>query len=430
MRVAFLSLPVPGHLNPMTALARKYQARGHAVVFLSLPDVAPFVQAAQLPFVPCSEDAYPQGSLGKYLQRLSRLSGTEALSYTVNEMLRGYTETLFRSLPETLRKAGADAIVLDQYQPCVELIPKSLGMPYVHVSNALHVDYTGRSPLCFYDRRPNGSDETARNREEVERFRVLLEPTTEMAQQYARKAGLPVDWKDPNSTISPRLWVSQTPRDFDFDSAPDLPQFHYSGPWHDGYGRIPAEFPWERLTVEPIVYVSMGTLQNGVTEIFRAIEASARRLKNLQFVLAIGNQITPEQIGETASNVLTVAYSPQIELLKRSSLCITHAGLNTVLEALSFGVPLLAIPITNDQPGVAARIAHKKVGLVVSQDNLASSDLPALITYAVEDSTLRANAGHLRESISKTDGLAIAAALIEKALGLRAADPPSVAGVS
>ena len=425
MKVAFLSLPVPGHLNPMTALARKYQARGHAVVFLSLPDVAPFVQAAQLPFVACSEDAYPQGSLGKYLQRLSRLSGAEALSYTVNEMMKGYTETLFQSLPETLRKVGADAIVLDQYQPYVELIPKSLGMPYVHVSNALHVDYTGRSPLCFYGRRPIGSDETARNREDVERFRVLLEPTTAMARQYARKAGLSVDWKNPSSTVSPLLWVTQTPRDFDFDRAPDLPQFHYSGPWHDGHGRIPVQFPWERLTGKPIVYVSMGTLQNGVTETFRAIAASARRLKNLQFVLAIGNQITPEQIGETASNVLTVAYAPQIELLKRSSLCITHAGLNTVLEALGFGVPLLAIPITNDQPGVGARIAHKKVGLVISQDNLSSSDLRDLITHAVEDSTLRANAGHLSESIRKNDGLAMAAGLIEKALGLRATDPLS-----
>src|SRR5215468_4216192 len=418
MRVAFLSLPVPGHLNPMTALARKYQARGHEVVFLSLPDVAPFVQAAQLSFVPCSEDAYPQGSLVKYLQRLSRLSGVEALSYTVNEMMKGYTETLFQSLPETLRKAGADAIVLDQYQPYVELIPKFLGMPYVHVSNALHVDYTGRSPLCFYGRRPIESDETARNREEVERFRILLEPTTAMARQYARKARLSVDWKDPNPTVSPLLWVTQTPRDFDFDCGPELPQFHYSGPWHDGHGRIPVEFPWQRLTGKPIVYVSMGTLQNGVTETFRAIAASARRLKNLQFVLAIGNQISPEQIGETASNVLTVAYAPQIQLLKRSSLCITHAGLNTVLEALRFGVPLLAIPITNDQPGVAARIAHKKAGLVISLEELSSADLPALITQAVEDSTLRANAGHIRESISRTDGFATAARLIEEAFGL------------
>ena len=240
-----------------------------------------------------------------------------------------------------------------------------------------------------------------------------------MARQYARKAGLSVDWNDPNSTVSPLLWVTQTPKEFDFDCAPDVPQFNYSGPWHDGHGRIPVEFPWERLTGEPIVYVSMGTLQNGVTATFRSIAASAKRLKDLQFVLAIGNQITPEQIGETASNILTVVYAPQIELLKRSALCITHAGLNTVLEALGFGVPLLAVPITNDQPGVAARIAHKEVGLAISPDNLSSSDLSALITQAVEDSRLRANAGHLRESICKTDGLAMAAGLIEKALGLR-----------
>lgn len=59
-----------------------------------------------------------------------------------------------------------------------------------------------------------------------------------------------------------------------------------------------------------------------------------------------------------------------------------------MLEA-RFGVPLLAIPITNDQPGVAARIAHKNVGLVISQDNLSSSDLPALI-----DDTGRARNGN------------------------------------
>ena len=73
MRIGFLSLPVPGHLNPMTALARKLQSRGHDVVFLSLADVAPFVEAAGLPFVPCAEKAYPAGSLGKLVRRLSEL---------------------------------------------------------------------------------------------------------------------------------------------------------------------------------------------------------------------------------------------------------------------------------------------------------------------------------------------------------------------
>ena len=83
MRIGFLSLPVPGHLNPMTALARTLQSHGHDVVFMSLADVAPFVEAAGLPFVSCSERAYPAGSLGKLVRRLSELSGEDALHFTV-----------------------------------------------------------------------------------------------------------------------------------------------------------------------------------------------------------------------------------------------------------------------------------------------------------------------------------------------------------
>lgn len=55
--------------------------------------------------------------------------------------------------------------------------------------------------------------------------------------------------------------------------------------------------------------------------------------------------------------------APQLELLKRASVCITHAGFNTVIESLANGVPQVAIPITHDQPGVAARIADKKTGV-------------------------------------------------------------------
>ena len=168
MRIGFLSLPVPGHLNPMTTLARKLQSRGHDVVFMSLADVAPFVEAAGLPFVPCSEAVYPIGSLGKLVRRLSELSGENALHFTVNSMMKGYTASLFESLPDTLSKAGVNGIVLDQYQPYVELIPMHLRMPFVHVSNALHVDYTGRTPVCFMDwQNEAGADAIARNIEGV-----------------------------------------------------------------------------------------------------------------------------------------------------------------------------------------------------------------------------------------------------------------------
>jgi hypothetical protein len=90
------------------------------------------------------------------------------------------------------------------------------------------------------------------------------------------------------------------------------------------------------------------------------IIAAVAKNKNLQLVLSIGDQIDPKQIGSAPNNALIVKQAPQLELLKQATVCITHAALNTVLESLAQGVPQLAIPITYDQPGIAARIAHKK----------------------------------------------------------------------
>jgi len=423
MRIGFLSLPVPGHLNPMTALARKLQSRGHDVVFISLADVAPFVEAAGLRFVPCSEAAYPAGSLGKLVGRLSELSGEDALHFTVNSMMKGYTASLFESLPDTLSKAGVDGIVLDQYQPYVELIAMHLRMPFAHVSNALHVDYTGQTPICFVDwPDQTGVDALARNMEGVRRARILLEPVTAEAQTYAKKVGLPVDWNNPHSTLSPLAWVTQCPREFDFGRAPDFPQFRYAGPFHDGHGRMDFDFPWQHLTGGPLVYASMGTLQNGLIEIFRSIAQAAIRLKELQFVLTVGGQLDPKQLGAVPANVMVVRHAPQIEILKRSSLCITHAGLNTALESLANGVPMLAVPITNDQPGVAARIEEKKVGVVLSPHRASSQNFASAINQMLGDSTFRGNAQRMGEAIRRIDGLSIAAGILERAFDLEERD--------
>ena len=421
MRIGFLSLPVPGHLNPMTTLARKFQSRGHDVVFISLADVAPFVEAAGLPFVPCAESAYPAGSLGKLVRRLSELSGEVALHFTVNAMMTRYTAALFESLPDTLSKAGVDGLVVDQYQPYIELIPMHLGMTFVHVSNALHVDYTGQTPICFMDwpHQP-GVDALARNMEGIRRARMLLEPVTVTAQTYAKKVGLSVDWNNPHSTLSPLAWVTQCPREFDFGFAPDLPQFHYAGPFHDGRGRMDFDFPGQQLSGEPIVYVSMGTLQNGLIDIFRSIAQAAVGLKELQFVLAVGTQLDPKHLGAVPANVMVVKYVPQIDVLKRSALCITHAGLNTALESLSTGVPMIALPITNDQPGVAARIADKKLGVIMSPHEASPENVAAAIKRVLGDSTFRDNVRRMQESIRRTDGLSLAADILERAFKLEA----------
>src|SRR5260370_10814277 len=110
----------------------------------------------------------------------------------------------------------------------------------------------------------------------------------------------------------------------------------------------------------------MGTILNGRVDVFRTIVAALTKHKDLELVLSIGGQLDPEQIGPVPNNAIIVKRAPQLELLKRASVCITHAGLNTVLESLTQGVPQVAIPVTFDQPGVAARIADKQTGVVTS----------------------------------------------------------------
>jgi UDP:flavonoid glycosyltransferase YjiC (YdhE family) len=57
-------------------------------------------------------------------------------------------------------------------------------------------------------------------------------------------------------------------------------QFHHTGPFHDGEGREKVDFPWERLTGEPLIYASMGTILNGEAHVFRTIVAALAKHKD------------------------------------------------------------------------------------------------------------------------------------------------------
>jgi len=291
-------------------------------------------------------------------------------------------------------------------------------MPYVHVSTGVHHDYSGYTPLCLYGW-PHETTPAAlaRNREGVAKWASLLESVNEGIKAHASSVGLNIDWNDLSSTVSPFASITQVPRAFDFESSHWPSQFHYTGPFHNGKGRENVDFPWERLTGEPLVYASMGTILNGQVDVFRTIVAAVAKNKNLQLVLSIGDQIDPKRIGPVPNNAIVVKRAPQLELLKRATVCITHAGLNTVLESLAQGVPQLAIPITYDQPGVAARIAHKRTGVVTSLDKLNADHLAFLLNEVLTDPTYRENALKMQRAIAEANGLSVAADRIEESLG-------------
>jgi MGT family glycosyltransferase len=160
----------------------------------------------------------------------------------------------------------------------------------------------------------------------------------------------------------------------------------------------------------------MGTILNGRADLFRTIVAALAKHRDLQLVLSIGDHIDPEQIGPAPVNAIIVKRAPQLELLKQTSVCITHAGLNTVLESLTQGVPQVAIPVGADQPGVAARIAEKQTGVVTSLEKLTVHHLSTLLNEVLNNPTYRDNARKMQKAIAKVNGLSVAADLIERSL--------------
>src|SRR5262245_53560488 len=213
MKIGFVSVPVVGHLNPMTALGRRLQSRGHEVVFIGVPDVEPFARAGGLRFVPYCEREYPAGSIARLYAPVAKLHGLDVTRWSVGETLGGLFSAASRELPQKLEQTGVEALVIDTIHAFLELVPMSLAMPYVHVWNVLQTDLSGASPPCFFSW-PHSSTAEARGRnlEGARAAGEIFAPLVPLAMAYAEKHGLHIDWSDPGARMSKLAEIAQTDR--------------------------------------------------------------------------------------------------------------------------------------------------------------------------------------------------------------------------
>jgi zeaxanthin glucosyltransferase len=419
MKIGFLSLPLAGHVNPMTALARKLQSRGHEIVFIGVPDIESAVRAAKLNFSPFCEKEYPPGSIPKSWGAVATLHGLDVVRHTVRELSPGLLEAALEHLPKKIAETGVNALVLDAVFRLVEIVPLHLRLPYVQIWNVLHFDFSGSTPLCVYSWAHETSPEAlARNAAGLQKFSEIQGNSRVIARSYAERNGLEIDWSNPAATTSKLAVITQTPKEFDLPIPHLSPQFHYAGPLHDNEGREPVPFPWEKLNGKPLIYASLGTLLNGLTSVHRTILEAVREFPEIQVVLCVGRNLDLSDLGPIPPNAIVVRVAPQIELLKRASLCITHAGLNTALESLAEGVPMVAIPIGFDQPGVACRIAYHGVGEFVELGNLTARCLVELIAKVSSNPSYRDKARWFQKILKDARGLDVAADIIERVFGV------------
>ena len=408
--------PGTGHLNPMSALARSLQLRGHQVVIFGIADAEARVRAAGIEFHRIGAKDYPSGTVQRLDEHMARLTGLASLRFTL-ERVRNSARMVLRDGPEAVRTANVEALLIDQAE-FAGSVADYLGLPRISIALIPPMVQDDRFPPFWFGWAA-GQDRLSRlrNRLGIVLLSRIAAPIFKEVNQQRSAWGLK-PFRHPEEALSPLAQITQLPEVLEFEVDGKKPAgLHYTGPFVHAQQRPAVEFPWERLDGRPLIFASLGTLQNGSEAIFRTIADACAGLDS-QLLISLGGGLDPAVLGKLAGNPLVVRFAPQLEILKRAALVITHAGLNTVLESLSEGVPLVAVPLGNDQPGVAARVKARGAAVVVPRRRLNRARLRAAVILVLQEARYREAAQALQRAIQQLDGPGRAADLIEKVLKL------------
>jgi zeaxanthin glucosyltransferase len=416
LHIGFLCPPVPGHLNPLCALARELKSRGHRCTFIGVFDAQQKVVDEGLEFLVIAKESQPLGTIRKTLERLAAMSGPEALLQTV-ELFTTNLDILFAEVPAVLSSNHFDGLVIDQSSLGCESIAEASKLPYVHVASAIVQNSDNSVPpwLVGWDYDPSFIG-TWRNMTGYAVGWILGVPLLARVNFFRLTHGL-LPRAGFDELYSPLAQISQMIREFDFprSSLPD--HFHYVGPLRRSVNSSSQQIPfdWQKLDGRPLIYASLGTIQNNQFKAFEIIAAACANL-NAQLVLSLGGGLDSSDFKDLIGSPIVVRYAPQLELISRSSLVITHAGLNTVLESLAIGVPLVCIPIANDQPAIAARVRRSGVGESIPFEDLEVANLSTIIKRVLSQKYYRESAAKMQHLAQLSGGAVLAADICEKAI--------------
>ena len=386
--IVFFCIPAHGHTNPTLNVVRELTARGHRVVYYSYDDFREKIEGAGAEFVSCN--GY-DAQLGLTREEGAKIGTDMALSTRV---LVDTTLSLDGPVCAAMERLRPDCIVADSMAVWGKAVAKKLGIPYVCSTTTFAFNRESAKIM------PHSLKET-------------LSMITSMGKVNAqvkrlKQRGYPVksilDLIGSDETVHTVVYTSPLFQ----PCAETFPEhFAFVGP-----SIRPARSEVEK-TGEKLVYISMGTVNNDMLPLYQAC-IEAVKGTHWQVILSVGDQVDAGKLQKLLENVFVHSTVDQIAVLEKADAFLTHCGMNSASEGLYFGVPLVMLPQTSEQGGVAARVEQLGAGLRLKKTT--PEAIRGTLETVMNDPSYRDNVKKIAESFRASGGAKAAADCIEDCL--------------
>jgi MGT family glycosyltransferase len=377
-----LNLPEHGHMNATYPLVQELVRRGERVIYYATEPFRRPVEAAGAQFA-----VYPEP--------FDTPVHTGGL-YSVMAFLMGYAERVLPALLARLTDDPPDYLVIDSMCIWGNLLRQVTGIPAVMMSSVFvpNPDTVSTDEMLerAYGRAPkelilNGIDALNTYLLTSQRIdRLYGTESPDIVQFFANR-------QDCN--------ILFTSREFHLAGDTYGAAYRFVGPSIAPRGEEDAKlFPQGE---GPLIYISLGTIFNDQVEFYRSCFAAFGDT-DFRVVLSTGAKVDPELLCQAPGNFVVRQFVPQLAVLERASLFLTHAGMNSTSEALWHGVPLLMFPQHGDQYLVARRVSELGAGLTVTPADVHPRQLREFADRLIQDACFRTEARRIGESFRAAGG--------------------------
>ena len=375
-KIVFFCIPAHGHTNPTLGVVRELVSRGHQVWYYSYNMMREKIESAGATFISCDDYDTEQKLSAKDSARVGK-----DLTFST-KILVDTTLALDDKVCKEIVELKPDCIVADSMAIWGKAVARKLGIPLVSSTTTFAFNQYSAKVM------KQGIGDL------VKMIFSIIKTTKHIKRLQSK--GYPVkNILDIISNDDSTHTIVYTSPEFQPCSETFSEKYAFVGP---SIRSANEEIEKKR---DKLIYISMGTVNNDMMPFYKAC-ISALRDTGYQVIMSVGNLVSIEDFGELPENISVYSHVDQIAVLKKADVFVSHCGMNSVSESLYFEVPLVMLPQTSEQKGVAERVSQLGAGIKV--DKLDGVSVMTAINKILSIDTYKQNAKKIAEGFKNSSG--------------------------